>query len=385
LGDFSEKMIKRALEQKIRAKLGSEKAILLLGGRQLGKTTLLKKIFAGDPDTLWLNGDEPDVRALCDQINSSRLKTLFVGRKYVVIDEAQRISDIGLKLKLITDNIPAVQVLARGSSAFELANKTNEPLTGRKWEYRIFPISFGEMVQHHGLLEEKRQLHNRLIYGYYPEIVNHPGEEQERLKVLTDSFLYKDILLWENILKPEKLIRLMQALAFQVGNQVSFNELSNLVSLDAKTVERYINLLEQVFVVFRLGTFSRKLRNELKSSRKIYFYDNGIRNALVAAFQPVGLRQDIGALWENWLMSERIKYLHYSGLWANSFFWRTAQQQEIDYVEEKDGELAAFEFKWHPSKRAALPKTFTEKYNPSVRQVITPDNFEPFLGLGELA
>jgi hypothetical protein len=240
------------------------------------------------------------------------------------------------------------------------------------------------MVQHHGLLEEKRQLHNRLIYGYYPEIVNHPGEERERLKVLTDSFLYKDILLWENILKPEKLIRLMQALAFQVGNQVSFNELSNLVSLDAKTVERYVNLLEQVFIVFRLGTFSRNLRNELKSSRKIYFYDNGIRNALVAAFQPAGLRQDIGALWENWLMSERMKYLHYSGLWANSFFWRTAQQQEIDYVEEEDGELAAFEFKWHPSKRTTLPKTFTEKYNPSVQQVITPDNFEHFLGLGDL-
>jgi hypothetical protein len=377
-------MIQRILEEKIRNKLGSEKAILLLGARQLGKTTLFKKIFAGDPDTLWLNGDEPDVRAIFDQINSARLKTLFAGRKYVVIDEAQRISDIGLKLKLITDSIPTVQVIATGSSAFELANKTNEPLTGRKWEYRIFPISFGEMVQHHGLLGEKRQLHNRLIYGYYPEIVNHPGEERERLKVLTDSFLYKDILLWENILKPEKLIRLMQALAFQVGNQVSFNELSNLVSLDAKTVERYVNLLEQVFIVFRLGTFSRNLRNELKSSRKIYFYDNGIRNALVAAFQPAGLRQDIGALWENWLMSERMKYLHYSGLWANSFFWRTAQQQEIDYVEEKDGELAAFEFKWHPSKRTTLPKTFTEKYNPSVQQVITPDNFEHFLGLGDL-
>jgi predicted AAA+ superfamily ATPase len=180
-----------------------------------------------------------------------------------VIDEAQRISDIGLKLKLITDQIPEVQVVATGSSAFELANKTNEPLTGRKWEYRMFPLSFGEMVQHHGLLEEKRLLHDRLIYGYYPEIVTHPGEERERLKVLTDSFLYKDILLWENIMKPEKLIKLMQALAFQMGNQVSFNELSNLVDLDTKTVERYVNLLEQVFIVFRLGTFSRNLRNEL--------------------------------------------------------------------------------------------------------------------------
>jgi predicted AAA+ superfamily ATPase len=376
-------MIPRFLEEKIKTKLGSEKAILLFGARQLGKTTLLKKLFAADPNTLWLNGDEPDVQALFDQVNSSRLKTLFAGRKYVVIDEAQRISDIGLKLKLITDQIPEVQVVATGSSAFELANKTNEPLTGRKWEYRMFPLSFGEMVQHHGLLEEKRLLHDRLIYGYYPEIVTHPGEERERLKVLTDSFLYKDILLWENIMKPEKLIKLMQALAFQMGNQVSFNELSNLVDLDTKTVERYVNLLEQVFIVFRLGTFSRNLRNELKSSRKIYFYDNGIRNALIASFQPPGLRQDIGALWENWLMSERMKYLHYNGVWANSFFWRTAQQQEIDYVEEKDGELAAYEFKWSTSKKMALPKTFTEKYNPSVQAVITPDNFETFLGMDD--
>ncbi len=378
-------MITRFLEDKIRAKLGTQKAILLFGARQLGKTTLLKKLFATDPGTLWLNGDEPDVQALFDQVNTSRLKTLFAGRKYVVIDEAQRIADIGLKLKLITDQIPEVQVIATGSSAFELANKTNEPLTGRKWEYRIFPLSFGEMVQHHGLLEEKRNLHARLIYGYYPEIVVHPGEERERLKVLTDSFLYKDILLWENIMKPEKLVRLMQTLAFQVGNQVSYNELSNMVGLDTKTVERYINLLEQIFIVFRLGTFSRNLRNELKSSRKIYFYDNGIRNALIAAFQPVGLRQDIGALWENWLVSERIKYLHYNGVWANSFFWRTAQQQEIDYVEEKDGEIAAYEFKWNTSQNFSLPKTFIEKYQPSVQEVITPNSFEAFLGMGNAA
>ncbi len=374
-------MINRFLEPKIRAKLGSEKAILLFGARQLGKTTLLKKLFATDQSALWLNGDEPDVQALFNQVNSSRLKTLFAGRKYVVIDEAQRIPDIGLKLKLITDNIPEVQVLATGSSVFELANKTSEPLTGRKWEYRIFPLSFGEMVQHHGLLEEKRHLHDRLVYGYYPEIVTHPGEERERLKVLTDSFLYKDILLWENILKPEKLIRLIQALAFQVGNQVSFNELSNLVDLDHKTVERYVNLLEQVFIVFRLSTFSRNLRNELKSSRKIYFYDNGIRNALIASFHPVGLRQDIGALWENWLMSERMKYLHYNEVWANSYFWRTAQQQEIDYVEEKDGEIAAYEFKWNTTKTFSLPKNFLENYKPKVRELITPANFEAFLGM----
>ena len=374
-------MITRALESKIKEKLHAQKAILLFGARQLGKTTLLKKLFANNPEALWLNGDEPDVQALFRNVNSSALRQLFAGRAYVIIDEAQRIADIGLKLKLITDNIPEVQVIAPGSSAFELANSTNEPLTGRKWEFRIFPLSFGEMVAHHGLLEEKRLLHNRLLYGYYPEIVSNAGNEKDLLKSLTDSFLYKDILLWENILKPEKLIRLMQALAFQVGNQVSYNELSKLVGLDNKTVERYINLLEQVFIIFRLGSFSRNLRTELNSSRKIYFYDCGIRNALIAAFQPIELRQDIGALWENWLISERVKYIHYNNIWANTYFWRTNQQQEIDYIEEKDGALHAYEMKWNPHKKAHFPKTFVEKYQPITELVVTPQNFEGFLGV----
>lgn len=346
----------------------------------MGKTTLLKQIFAADPQALWLNGDEPDVRSLFENASSSSLRSLFSSHRFVVLDEAQRIPDIGLKLKLATDSIPEVQVIATGSSAFELANKTVEPLTGRKWEYRMFPISFGEMVRHHGILEEKRMLHTRLVYGYYPEIVTNPGQEKELLKNLTDSFLYKDILLWENILKPDKLIRLMQALAFQVGSQVSFNELGNLVGLDNKTAERYVNLLEQVFIVFRLGSFSRNLRSELNSSRKIYFYDNGIRNALIAAFQPVGIRQDIGALWENWLVSERMKHLNYGGVWANSFFWRTTQQQEIDYLEDKDGQLFAWEFKWNPNRKVAFPKIFTEKYQPAGLEVVTPDHFEAFLG-----
>lgn len=378
-------MIKRLLEDKIKNKTGTKKAILLFGARQLGKTTLLRHIFANVPETLWLNGDEPDVQALFMNVTSSQLRGLFAGKKLVVIDEAQRISDIGLKIKLATDNLPEVQIIATGSSAFELANKTNEPLTGRKWEYRIFPLSYEEMALHHGAMEEKRMLHTRLVYGYYPEIVANPGQEKELLRVLTDSFLYKDILLWENIMKPDKLIRLMQALAFQVGNMVSYNELSRLVGLDNKTVERYINLLEQVFIIFRLGSFSRNLRNELSSSRKIYFYDNGIRNALIAAFQPVHVRQDIGVLWENWVVSERLKYLHYHDVWANTFFWRTAQQQEIDYVEEMNGELRAWEFKWNPTRKVSFPKTFVEKYQPVSCTAVTPDNFESFLGIKNTA
>ena len=372
-------MISRILGDLITKKLGAKKAILLFGARQLGKTTLLKQLMANRTDTIWLNGDEPDVIGLFENITSSRIKTMMAGYRFLVIDEAQRIKDIGLKLKLITDQVPQVQVIATGSSSFELANKSNEPLTGRKWDFHLYPVSFEEMVTHHGILEEKRLLPVRLIYGYYPEIISHPGEEKERLKALTDSFLYKDILLWENIQKPDKLLRLMQALAFQLGQQVSFNELASLVGLDHKTVEKYINLLEQVFVIYRLGSFSRNLRNELKSSRKIYFYDNGIRNALIASFQPLELRQDIGVLWENWILSERMKYLRYHQHWANTYFWRTTQQQEIDYIEEKDGTLEAYEFKWNPKRKTNFPKTFTAEYQPMVSKLITPENFEQFI------
>jgi predicted AAA+ superfamily ATPase len=374
-------MIPRLLGESISRKLGDNKAILLFGARQLGKTTLLKTLLANRADTMWLNADEPDVIALFENITSSRIKKMLSGYQYLVIDEAQRIRDIGLKLKLITDQVSEVQVIATGSSSFELANQINEPLTGRKWDFQMYPVSFEEMVAHHGLIEEKRLLPIRLIYGYYPEVITHPGEEKERLKALTDSFLYKDILLWENIQKPDKLLRLMQALAFQVGQQVSYNELASLVGLDHKTVEKYINLLEQVFVIYRLGSFSRNLRNELKASRKIYFYDNGIRNALIAAFQPIELRQDIGALWENWILSERIKYLQYHQQWVNGYFWRSTQQKEIDYIEEKDGRISAYEFKWNSKRKTTFPRTFTDQYHPDIAEVITPGNFEQFVGV----
>ena len=355
------------------------KAIILFGARQVGKTTLLHTLFSNIDDTLWLNGDEPDVQALFENVTSTRLKNIFGNKRYIIIDEAQLISDIGLKLKLITDNIKNVQLIATGSSAFELANKVNEPLTGRKWEYKMFPLSFGEMVDHHGLLEEKRLLPQRLIYGYYPDIINHPGTEKEILKQLTDSYLYKDILMWQNIQKPEKLLRLLQALSFQVGSQVSFHELGQVCGLDNKTVEKYLNLLEQVFVIFRVGSFSRNLRNELKNSRKFYFYDNGIRNALIANFNQPELRNDIGALWENFIISERIKYINYKGLWANNYYWRTKNQTEIDYIEEKDGKLYAFEFKWNPNSKASFSKTFSNAYPESEFKVIHRDNFEEFL------
>jgi predicted AAA+ superfamily ATPase len=238
-------MINRVLEDIVKDKLDKGKAIIIMGARQVGKTTLLKGLFKGSDESLWFNGDEPDVQNLFENISSTRLKYIFGSKKYIVIDEAQRIKEIGIKLKLIADEIPNVQLIATGSSSFELANKINEPLTGRKWEYKMYPLSFSEMVLHHGLLKEKRLIPHRLVYGYYPDVVNNPGNEKDILKQLSDSYLYKDILMWEQIKKPEKLLKLLQAIAFQIGNQVSYSELGQIVNLDSKTVEKYVLLLEQ--------------------------------------------------------------------------------------------------------------------------------------------
>lgn len=372
-------MIERILEKTIKSQLNKGKAIILLGARQVGKTTLLKTLFGNVPDLLWLNGDELDVQALFETISATRLKAIFGNKKIILIDEAQRIKDIGLRMKLITDQIPEVQLVATGSSAFELANQVNEPLTGRKWEYKMYPVSFGEMVAHHGLLEEKRMLPHRMVFGYYPDVINNVGVEKEILKQLSNSYLYKDVLLLEQIKKPEGLIKLLQGLAFQVGSQVSYNELSKLCGLDAKTVEKYIVLLEQTFIVYRVGSFSRNLRSELKKSRKIYFYDNGIRNALIANFNQLELRQDIGALWENFVFSERMKYLHYQQKWTNTWYWRTKEQKEIDCIEESDGQITAFEFKWQPNAKFKAPKLFLENYPNSLFKVIHRDNIEDFL------
>lgn len=372
-------MIERAIRQRISDKLNKGKAILLFGPRQTGKTTLLHQILDEKQDVLWLNGDEPDVQQVFENTSSTRLKSVFGESKTIVIDEAQRIVNIGLSLKLITDQLKDIQLIATGSSAFELANRTQEPLTGRKWEFFLYPLSFGEMVAHHGLLEEKRMLFHRLVFGCYPEIVNNPGKEKEILKQLTDSFLYKDILMIEGVKKPAKLVSLLQALAFQTGNEVSYNELGRTAGLDNQTVERYIDLLEKTYVIFRVGALSRNLRKELKHGRKIYFYDNGVRNALIAQFGPIDLRPDRGALWENYLMAERRKYNDYNEKWVNPYFWRTQDQQEIDYVEEQDGKFLAWEFKWKPEARARLSKTFANAYPNSVFNVITPGNVEAFL------
>ena len=371
--------INRHIINILKADIFSGKAILLLGARQTGKTTALKRLVKSYENILWLNADEADVRDLFEHPSATMLRVKFEGYRIVVIDEAQRIENIGIKLKLITDEISDLQLIVTGSSAFELSNTINEPLTGRKWEHKLYPLSFSEMVNHHGSFEEKKLLSHRLVFGYYPEVVTSTGNEKRVLTEIANSFLYKDILQWEGIKKPDKLVKIMQALAFQIGSQVSFHEIAQLVGLDNQTVEKYIQLLEQTFVIFRLNSFSRNLRNELKKSRKIYFYDNGIRNSLISNFNSPGLRQDTGQLWENFIISERQKQLNYKNIYTNAYFWRTLEKQEIDYIEERDGKLFAYEFKWNPIKQPRLSKTFSRAYPKHEYKVISPDNFEEFI------
>ena len=373
-------MIHRTIEDAIAPLLGGRKAIIVMGARQVGKSTLLETLFRQRDDVLWMNGDDPDIQQLFAQMTSTRIRAILGSKRILVIDEAQRIPNIGLRLKLVTDQVKEVQVVATGSSSFELANRVNEPLTGRKREFRMFPLSFSEMVSHAGLLDELRMLPHRMVYGYYPEVVCSPGNERMVLKELTDSYLYRDILSLDGIGKPDKLTRLLQALAFQIGSQVSYNEVAQLVGLDPKTVERYVDILEKSYIIFRLGSFSRNLRNELKSSRKIYFWDLGIRNAVIGNLSQVESRTDTGALWENLCIAERMKLLSYRGSFAQSWFWRTVQQKEIDYIEEEDGMLRAVEFKWNDRKgNVKVPAAFTAAYPTAAFQVVTPHNVDKFI------
>ena len=373
-------MVVRAIEDNVRKEINAgKKAVVLLGARQVGKTTLLRSLFADSSEVLWINGDALGTHVLLTAQSVEKLRVIIGKYRIIVIDEAQRIPDIGLVLKLIIDNIPSVKVVATGSSSLDLANRTNEPLTGRKRQFILYPLSFAELVGYHGLISETNLIPHRLIYGYYPEIVNSPSEERLLLQELTDSYLYKDILALEKIKKSEQLTRLLRALAFQIGSQVSYTELGQICGLDNKTVDKYISVLEQAFVIFRLGSYSRNLRNELKASRKIYFTDTGIRNALIADFRPVELRDDVGKLWENFLVSERFKRNKCAESYANPWFWRTQTGQEIDYIEEQDGHLSAYEFKWSPSAKTKVPKMFQSAYPESSFAVIHKDNFMEFL------
>ncbi len=371
-------MIQRALKRIIEERLFKGKAVLLFGSRQSGKSTLVELILEGK-EHLYLNGDDAEVREILSNTSVTKLKTIIGKNKILFIDEAQRITDIGITIKLFTDQLKDVQVIATGSSAFELSNRVNEPLTGRKYEFMLYPLSFGEMVAHHGFLNEKKLIEHRMIYGYYPEIVTHQGDEKELLKLLAESYLYKDLLMLEQIKKPVLLEKLLKALALQIGSEVSYNELAQVIGANKQTVEKYIDLLEKAYVIFVLPALNRNVRNEIKKGKKIYFYDCGIRNAVINSFNNLQSRTDVGALWENYIIAERIKYLRYKKDDAKLFFWRTFQQQEIDLIEEGEDGLRAFEFKWGKNERVRFPQTFTENYPAATTLVIEPGNMEQFL------
>lgn len=374
-------MIHRALQPLLVSRMGTGKAIILIGARQVGKSTLFDEIVKElDSAVLTLNCDDPVVRETLSDISTANLRLLLGGNKVVMIDEAQRVDDIGLVIKRIIDNYPDVQVLVTGSSSLGLRDRINEPLTGRKFEYEMYPISTREVYETYGLMQMRQMLEQRLIFGSYPDVMVHPEDAKEVLTNLSDSYLYKDILELDSVRKPEILRKLLVALALQIGSEVSYNEVANTIGVDTKTVERYIDLLEKCFVVFRLQGLSRNLRNELKKSKKIYFYDPGIRNAILNNFAPVQLRNDMGALWENFFIAERIKCNRYLGERKNYYFWRTADQKEIDFLEESDGEFELFEMKWNPQKaNTKFPKAFLDTYPCRNMAVVTPENYLDFV------
>ncbi len=370
-------MYQRIIENSIKDKIGKGKAIIIVGARQVGKTTLINKIL-NEQDYLFLDADDPSIRQLLLNSNTEQIRTILGENRIVFIDEAQRINDIGLTLKIITDQFKEVQLFVSGSSSFDLGNKLNEPLTGRKWEYELFPISWEEFEKKEGFVKSEQQLENRLLFGFYPDVLNNKGKEKTILKNLVSSYLYRDVLAFSEIRKPKILDDLLLALALQVGSEVNYNELARTIGVNKITIQKYIDVLEKMYIVFRLNSFSRNLRNEIKRNRKVYFFDNGIRNMIIGNFNTLKLRTDIGPLWENFLISERKKQNIYKDTFAKMYFWRTKQQQEIDFVEEKDGKIYGFEFKWKAKSKIRLPQTFVKTYNAETK-VIDRNNFRKFV------
>lgn len=373
-------MIERELQQKLEKRIDYKKAIIIFGPRQVGKTTLTKAIATNlGEDFEYFNGDNSVTKTLWKTDNIEGLKLSFGEKKLVILDEAQNIAEVGLICKQLIDAKLGIQFIITGSSSLDIANQTQEPLTGRKWEYHLYPVSSAELMKYQGIPTFLNFLPQYLIYGMYPEVVTNLTDAKEVLTNITSSYLYKDVLALVGLKRPQLLEKILKALALQVGSEVSLNEIATLVSADVKTVDNYIFLLEQVFVVFRLGTISRNERNEISTKKKIFFYDNGVRNALLGNFAPTAARQDIGTLWENFLMSERKKLLAYNGFYGRSYFWRNKQKAEIDYVEEIDGKIYAFEFKWNPKAKAKFPEAFTNSYKPENTEVIHRENFWQWL------
>lgn len=373
-------MVKRILQSVIEKYLFQGKAVIITGARQTGKTTLVLELAANiNKPFLYWNCDEPDIEQYLNRPTSTELKSRIGDHQLLIIDEAQRIQNIGITLKLIADNLKQVQLIVTGSSALGLRDLIHEPLTGRKLEFFLHPFSYAELSAATSGMEETRLLEQRLIYGMYPGIVTTTLDKRKLLTELTGDYLYKDILSVDSVRKPSIIPRLLQALALQITNEVSLTELGEIAGCDRNTVIRYIDLLEKTFVIFTLPSLAKNQRNEIKKSRKIYFWDNGIRNALINQFNPLALRDDTGKLWENYMVSEIIKKDQYNETGAVHYFWRTHQQQEVDLVREAQSNYNAFEFKWNPSKKVRLPATLLKDYQITSFSEIHKNNYQDLL------
>ena len=374
--------IERSIEERLLNSLTPNKVVVLLGPRRTGKTILIKKLKSKlkEPFSLW-NGEDFNVQEQLSRRSTSQYRSLLGSRKMLIIDEAQKIPDIGNKLKLMVDEIEDLKILVTGSSAFDINNAIGEPLTGRKKTLYLFPVSEQEYQQLEEPIDRIGNLRNRLIFGNYPELLHLPDREDkiEYLQELVQSYLLKDILAFENIRNSGKILLLLKLVSFQVGSEVSYQELGNQLGISKNTVEKYLNLLTKVFVLFKVGGFSRNLRKEITKSSKWYFYDNGLRNAIIANLSPLELRNDHGLLWENYIISERIKYQAYARMLVNNHFWRTYDQQEIDWVEDREGKLFAYEMKWNHQKRVRVPAAWRKAYPDATFQAITPQNYFPWI------
>jgi hypothetical protein len=374
-------IIKRTIQEQMEKDLFKGKILVLYGARQVGKTTLVKEILKNYPEnSVYLTADDPQVRNAFTDVSIKELETTLAGRRLIVLDEAQRIKNIGITLKLAVDTFPNTQIIATGSSSFDLSNQIMEPLTGRVYEFHLYPFSAEEINFLYNPIEMKTLYQERMIYGMYPSVVLRKEEAVETLSTLAGGYLYKDVLAFDHIRRSDIIEKLLQSLALQIGQEVSFNELARALGISRQTVENYVRILEQAFIIFRLQPLSRNLRKEIHKMRKIYFYDLGVRNALIGNLNPIDTRQDVGALWENFLVTERMKYLGNRGEKPLRYFWRTKDQQEIDYLEDSGGEIHGFEFKWG-DKKAKLPKIFSEAYKGSTLETINRDTFSKFIGI----
>lgn len=373
-------MVNRQISNTIVSRFNKGKVIIVTGARQVGKTTLVKQIVSEQNNMYeYWNCDEPDIREMLTNPTSTILKRLVGNNKYIIIDEAQRVENIGITLKLLVDNLQGVQVIVTGSSTLDLAGKLNEPLTGRKYMFNMYPFSFLELVSESTLLEQNRLVEERLKFGMYPEVVNFPGEEEERLNELVSSYLFKDVLMLDSIRKPELLEKLIRALALQLGNEVSYNELANTTGVDKDTVARYIDLLEKTYVIFRLKSFSKNKRREIKKRKKIYFWDIGVRNSVIRNFNDINIRTDKSVIWENFIISERLKLINNHKNSSDSFYWRTVQNQEIDYIEESGNNIIAYDIKWSAKRKPGFPETFRKLYPGSKFHTINRENYYEYI------